>query len=117
MRERGHRAERVAELIREEVARLLEYEVKDPRIGFATVTAVHVSADLKTARISVSILGDESRKQQSMEGLTAALNYLRHELAKRLGLRYTPAVVFELDRTEESAKRIEDLLREYRSKS
>ncbi|MBI4465232.1 MAG: 30S ribosome-binding factor RbfA [Acidobacteria bacterium] len=116
MQERTRRAERVAELIRKELGKLLEYEVKDPRVGFATVTAVHVSADLRAARISVSILGDENRKQQSLEGLAAARNYLRRELAHRLGLRYAPAVLFELDRTEESAQRIEELLRQTRSK-
>ena len=116
MRDRGHRAERVAELIREELGELLQCEVKDPRVGFATVIAVHVSADMRTARVAVSILGDESQKKQSMEGLASARNYLRRELAQRLCLRHVPAMVFELDRTEESAQRIEELLRQSRNK-
>lgn len=116
MREHARRAERIAALIREELGELLEHEVKDPRIGFVTVTAVHVSADLRAARVSVSILGDPSQKQRSLEGLAAARNYLRHQLAQRLGLRYAPTVTFDLDRTEESAQRIEELLRQTRSK-
>ncbi len=117
MREHTRRAERLADLIRRELATLLEHEVKDPRVGFATVTAVELTGDLRTARVSVSVLGDEDRKKQSLEGLRAARNFLRYQLAQRLGLRYTPAVEFRLDQTEQYEERIEELLRRARSDS
>ncbi|MBI3896156.1 MAG: 30S ribosome-binding factor RbfA [Acidobacteria bacterium] len=116
MKERSRRAERLADLIREELGNLLEYEVKDPRIGFATVTGVQLSGDLHTAIVSVSVLGDDEQKKQSLEGLTAAQGFLRTQLAHRLGLRYAPAVTFRLDRTEETEQRIEELIRKARLK-
>src|SRR3990172_7504554 len=102
MKERSRRAERLADLIREELGNLLEYEVKDPRIGFATVIAVRLSGDLRTAVVLVSVLGDAEQKQESLKGLAAAQGFLRRQLARRLGLRYAPAVTFRLDRTEET---------------
>ncbi|MBI1955888.1 MAG: 30S ribosome-binding factor RbfA [Acidobacteria bacterium] len=117
MKERGRRAERLADLIREEVGNLLEYEVKDPRIGFATVTGVRLSGDLHTAIVSVSVLGDAQQKKESLKGLAAAQGFLRRQLAQRLGLRYAPAVTFQLDRTEETEQQIEEMLRKARSKS
>ena len=106
----------MADLIREEVGNLLEYEVKDPRIGFATVIAVRLSGDLRTAVVLVSVLGDAEQKQESLKGLTAAQGFLRSQLARRLGLRYAPAVTFRLDRTEETEQQIEEMLRRARSK-
>lgn len=111
MREHSRRAQRVADLIRQELGQLLEREVKDPRVGFVTVTSVQVTADLRTARVAVSVLGDETKRQESLKGLVAAQGFLRHELAQRLGLRYTPALVFELDRSLEIEQRMEELLR------
>jgi len=116
MKERSRRAERLADLIREELGNLLEYEVKDPRIGFATVIAVRLSGDLRTAVVLVSVLGDAEQKQESLKGLAAAQGFLRRQLARRLGLRYAPAVTFRLDRTEETEQQIEEMLRKARSK-
>ncbi len=101
----------MADLIRQSLAELLERAVKDPRIGFATVTEVHLTGDLRLARVYVSILGGEERREQGMEGLTAAKNFLRHELAQRLRLRYTPEIEFHLDRSQEFSDRIDELLR------
>ncbi|MBI4458632.1 MAG: 30S ribosome-binding factor RbfA [Acidobacteria bacterium] len=114
MKERSRRAERLADLIREEIGNLLEYEVKDPRIGFVTVIGVRLSGDLHTAVVSVSILGDDEKKKEGLKGLAAAHGFLRRQLAQRLGLRYAPEVTFELDRTEAAEQRIEELLREIR---
>ena len=110
-RERPRRAERLAELIRQTLAVMLERDVKDPRIGFVTVTRVDLSPDLRTARVFVSILGDEKKKQQGMEGLAAAKNFLRFQLGQRLRLRHTPAVEFLEDRSQEYDERLEELIR------
>jgi ribosome-binding factor A len=115
--EHSHRSERVADLIRRELALLLEREVKDPRVGFVTVTRVMVTRDLRTARVFVTILGEEQQKKDSLKGLGAAQGFLRHELSQRLGLRHTPALEFLLDRGVESEERIEQLLRQIREKS
>ncbi|MBI2817234.1 MAG: 30S ribosome-binding factor RbfA [Acidobacteria bacterium] len=101
----------MADLLRQELARLLERDVKDPRIGFATLTSVVLSRDLRTARVYVSILGDEDQKCHSMEGLNAASNFLRYQIAQRLNLRYTPAIEFQLDRSAEVNERLDELLR------
>ena len=114
--EHSHRSERVADLIRQELALLLEREVKDPRVGFVTVTRVMVTRDLRSARVFVTILGDEPQKQDSLKGLAAAQGFLRHELSQRLGLRHTPSLEFLLDKGVESEERIEQLLREIREK-
>ena len=88
----------------------------DPRIGFATVTSVDLSGDLRTAHAFVSIMGDEKKKLESMEGLTAAKNFLRYQLGQRLRLRHTPALEFRLDRTQEYDERIEELIRRAKQK-
>jgi ribosome-binding factor A len=115
-REHSHRAERVADLIRRVLGELLERAVKDPRVGFVTVTGVDLTADLRTARVAVTILGEAAQQQESLQGLAAAQGYLRHELAQRLGLRHTPTLEFHLDRTLETEQRIEELLRQIRQK-
>ena len=116
LREQSHRVERVADLIRRELAGLLERDVKDPRVGFVTITRVEVTRDLRSARVAVTILGDEGQKKDSLTGLAAAHGFLRHELAQRLGLRYTPEIEFHIDRTLESEQRIEELLRQIHQK-
>jgi len=116
MKEHSHRPERVADLLRQELSQLLEREVKDPRVGFVTITRVGVTRDLQTARIGVTVLGDANQVEQSLAGLAAAQGFLRHQLARRLGLRHTPALLFELDERLESEQRIEELLRQIRQK-
>ena len=116
MRDRSRRAVRMADLIRQELGLLLEHEVKDPRVGFATVVFVEMSPDLQRARVVVSIPGNEEQRQQSLEGLQAAQNFLRYQLAHRLGLRHVPTVSFHLDQTQSPEQPIEELLRRARSK-
>ena len=117
MKEHSHRTERVADLIRQELSLLLEREVKDPRIGFVTVTNVEVTRDLRSTRVAVSILGDEQKQRDALAGLAAAQGFLRHELAQRLKLRHTPQMVFHLDRTLEAESRVENLLRQLKDKA
>jgi ribosome-binding factor A len=115
-RERSHRSERVADQIRRELALLLEREVKDPRVGFVTVTDVAVTPDLRNARVAITVLGEGGKEKETLKGLAAAHGFLRRELAQRLGLRHTPELAFHLDRTLESEHRIEDLLSRIREK-
>lgn len=106
----GHRAERLADLIRTEVAEIISGELKDPRIGFATVTSVDLSPDLHLARVSVSVLGSAEERQSSLQGLVSATGYVRHELGVRLGLKRTPELAFVLDHTAEVDEKLETLL-------
>ncbi|HEX2682076.1 MAG TPA: 30S ribosome-binding factor RbfA [Candidatus Dormibacteraeota bacterium] len=112
MRRPSHRPERVAEGIRQMVAAFLTGNVRDPRVGFVTVTGVDVSADLAHARVRVSVMGSEEEKGKSLEGLASAARFLRAQLARELRLRLTPELRFELDRGLEHAQRIDRVLRE-----
>jgi ribosome-binding factor A len=105
---------RVAEAIRESVAEFLHQQVRDPRIGFVTVTGVRVTADLKRAVVAVMVHGDEEAKQQSLWGLKHAAGAMRHAIGNRLRLKTVPEVVFELDRELERAARIDSLLAQLR---
>ncbi len=107
-----HRPERLAETIRQTVAAFLTGNVRDPRIGFVTVTGVTVTADLSHATISVSIMGTEEEKTTGLEGLASAARFLRAQLSRELRLRTSPELHFRLDRGLEHAQRIEQVLRE-----
>lgn len=112
MRAGSHRPERVAELVRHVVAEFLTGDVRDPRIGFVTVTAVEVSADLSHATVRVSVMGTEDEKARSLEGLASAARFVRATLARQLRLRTSPELHFRLDRGLEHAQRIERVLKE-----
>ena len=112
LRRPSHRPERVAEAIRQTVAEFLTGNVRDPRVGFVTVTAVEVSGDLGHARVRVSVMGTEEEKAKSLEGLASAARFLRTRVAKELPLRTTPELHFELDRGLEHAQRIDRVLRD-----
>ena len=101
---------RMAEAMREEIVALVEGELGDPRIGLVSVSEVHMSPDGKTARVFVTAEGDEDEAQESLEGLSAARGYIRHELVSRLGIRQAPEIVFVLDRSDQYGGRIEELL-------
>ena len=118
LREHGHshRAERVADVIRRELGLLLERDVKDPRVGFVTITRVDLTRDLRNARVAVTILGDAEQRKKSLAGLAAAHGFLRRELAHRLELRHTPEIEFYLDASLESEQRIEELLQQIKEK-
>jgi len=110
-RRRTHRPERVAEAIRQTVAAFLTGNVRDPRVGFVTVTAVEVSPDLSHARVRVSVMGSDEDKGKSLEGLTSAARFLRAQLARELPLRVAPEIRFELDRGLDHAQQIDRVLR------
>jgi ribosome-binding factor A len=108
------RAERVAELLKEEVSNIIQFELKDPRLGFVTVTSVRVTDDLRDARVVCGILGDAAARQGSLDALASAAPFIRKEVGARCRLRYAPTLTFHLDETAERAARIETLLRRVR---
>ena len=107
-----HRQEKLGELITAEVSDLLRTRVKDPRVGFVSITHVEVSGDFRHAKIFVSVMGNEEEQASTMKALKHATGFLRHELASRLTLRYMPEIVFKLDTSIEQGARILDLIRE-----
>jgi ribosome-binding factor A len=101
-----HRQEKLGELIAAELSDLLRTRVKDPRVGFASITHVEVSGDLRHAKVFVSVMGSPEERAETMKGLKNATGFLRHELATRLVLRYMPELVFKLDNSIEEGARI-----------
>jgi len=106
---------RVDEAMREVLSDAITKDLKDPRIGFVTVTAVDTSPDLRHARVHVSVLGDESRQRLSMNALESAHGFLQRRVAAQLRLKHTPQLSFHYDDTAERADRLERLLAEGRS--
>ncbi len=105
-----YRQEKLGELIAIELSELLRMRVKDPRVGFASITHVEVSGDLRHAKIFVSVMGTPEEQAETMKGLKNATGYLRHELATRIVLRYMPEIAFKLDTSIAEGARIIDLI-------
>lgn len=110
------RPTRVAEQMKKEVAQIIRDEVKDPRVGFVTVTAVEVSKDLRHAKIYVSVYGSEQEKKNSLEGLQKATSFVRRELGRRIKLRHVPEIEFRFDQSIEHGAHIAKLLSEVSAK-
>ena len=108
----SRRTERLGEEIREEVAQLIAGELKDPRIGFVTVTRVDVTPDLRTARVYVGVLGTEKQRQATLTALKQASGFLRRALGQSVRLRHTPELVFHYDEGLEASNRVAELLAE-----
>ena len=104
------RSERVADLIKAEISDLLLKEVRDPRIGSVTITAVELTDDLRSAKIFFVKLGDDSNSQEIQNHLQKAAGFIKRELGKRLQLRYVPMLTFLYDPSFEYGNRIEKLL-------
>ena len=107
----GKRSERVADLIHREISEMLVKTIKDPRIGFVTITRVWVSEDYRSAKVYFSVPGTLEERQRSMEGLNSAKGYVRRELGRRIRLRYTPEVLFKFDPSIEYAIHIGEVFR------
>jgi ribosome-binding factor A len=105
------RSQRVGDLLRKEIADIIIYRLKDPRVGFITVTGVDVTDDIKIARVYVSIFKEEERKS-TLEILNSAKNFIRSELSKRLRMKFIPSIEFRLDTSIEYGDKIEKLLKE-----
>ena len=101
---------RLSEAIREEIETILEGELGDPRIGLASVSTVLIAQDARSARVMVTVAGDEAEAERTLEGLTAARNYVRHELGERLRLRKPPEHQFQIDRADQLESRVDELL-------
>ena len=106
----GKRSERVADSIRKEISEMFVKTIKDPRIGFVTITRVTVTEDCRLAKIYYSVVGTPEEKRQSMEGLNSAKGYIRRELGHRMNLKYTPELVFQFDPSIEYAIHMGELI-------
>lgn len=104
------RVNRVAEQMKKEVSDIIAHKIKDPRVGFVTVTDVEVTGDLQQATVFISVLGDEEQKEASLVGLEKAKGFIRSEIGKRIRLRKTPELFFEFDESIQYGNRIDELL-------
>jgi ribosome-binding factor A len=110
------RMRRVDEAVREVLSGAITQELKDPRIGFVTVTAVETSSDLRHARVFVSVLGDDAQRRLSLDGLRSAHGYLQRRVAGELTLKHTPTLDFLYDDSLDRSLRIKSLLEEERER-
>ena len=107
---RGGRMRRVDEAMRMVLSDAIATDLKDPRVGFVTVTGVKTSPDLRHARVYVSVLGDAAEREASLDGLRSAHGYLQRRLAAELTLKHTPTLGFEYDESVDHGMRITELL-------
>lgn len=107
------RSDRVGDLVAQEVASLLlSGDIRDPKIGFVTITHVRMSPDMKHARIFFSVMGDEKAIKKSTRALNRACAFIRRSLARKVHLKYVPEIIFEYDDSLEYSSRIDELLKE-----
>ena len=109
------RPESVGRFIQQTLGELVQSKVKDPRLGFVTITGCRVSKDLKVARVHVSVMGSEEERDSSMETLRRAASFLRRELSSHLQMRHTPELIFDYDDSIERGARISRLLDDLKS--
>lgn len=109
---RYQRTDRINEQLRQEISLLVRDQVRDPRVGLVTVTAVETSPELDHAKVYVSVMGDDAEKEEALQGLRSAAPFIRGQLGRRLHMRRIPEIHFQYDRVLAEASRIESLLRE-----
>lgn len=105
------RAQKVAEAIQKEISSLIIKGMKDPRVGFVTITAVDVTTDLSLAKVFFTVIGDEKARKDSAAGLKSAIPFIRREIGKQLRLRIVPELIFNYDTSIEYGQHIESLLK------
>lgn len=110
----GHRVNRVGEQMKKEIGDIISRKIKDPRVGFVTVTDVEVTGDLQQAKVYISVLGDEQQREDTLKGLAKAKGFIRTEIGQRIRLRKTPELIFEFDETMAYGNRINSLIHELR---
>lgn len=110
----SQRAHRLAETIRKEISSLLIKGLKDPRVGFVTITSVDVTADLSQARIYYTLMGDREQRAQTQAGLDSSAPFVRQQIGRHIRLRHIPEVRFEYDASFDYGQNIEKLLSEVR---
>ena len=106
------RVDRVSELISEEVSKIIQFELKDPRLGLVTVTGVEMGSDLRNAKIYISVHGGKEDVERSIQILTGASGFIRKEIGKRVRLKYIPKLTFQWDKSTDYAMHIEELLKQ-----
>ncbi len=104
------RADRVSDLLKKEISELLLREVKDPHIGFITITDVEVSKDLQVAKVYYTILGDKKQLRESAQALNRVPRFIKRQLGKRLRMRYIPDIIFKYDHSLEYGDKIDHIL-------
>jgi ribosome-binding factor A len=104
------RSNRVGEQMKKELGEIIGRKIKDPRIGFVTVTDVQVTGDLQQAKVFISVLGDNQQRENTLKGLAKAKGFIRSEIGQRIRLRKTPEITFEFDESIDYGNRIENLL-------
>ena len=114
---RFKRSQRIQELLLEEISKLLQSGLKDPRIGFTTLTRVEVSDNLKHAKVFVSVMGTEKEKSDTLEALKSAKGFIRNSLGKNLYLRYLPELEFKKDENAEHVEKITRIINGLHSES
>ncbi len=104
------RVGRIGEQIKKEISQIIQYELKDPRIGFVTITGVEVTGDLSIAKIYISIMGTEEELQKTLLAIEKAKGFLRTEIGKRVRLRHTPELIFKVDESIAYGNKIDKIL-------
>ena len=110
------RQEKLAEELRKEISSIIQKEVKDPRLGFVTITKVEITHDLRYAKIFFSVLGEDKEYKKTRQALDSALGFIRSLIAQRVKLRFAPEIVFKEDRSSEYSIKIQKLLDEIKRK-
>lgn len=108
--------DKIAGIIQKEISEIIQFELKDPKIGFITITDVDVTGDLSQARIYVSFLGQDARKEAGMKALERSKGFLRTQLAKRLTIRKVPELIFKQDVSLEKGNKIEKIIADIHKK-
>ncbi|MFA5357056.1 MAG: 30S ribosome-binding factor RbfA [Candidatus Omnitrophota bacterium] len=106
------RYDRVAEALKREIGNIIQFELKDPRLGFITVTGVEITPDLRYAKVFFSVLGKEDEHKKTKEALDSALGFIRKLVGERIRLRFVPEISFKEDRSIEYSIKIEEALNE-----
>lgn len=110
------RSDKVAQAIKREVSSIIHDEMKDPRLGFVTITRVELTDDLRFAKIFFSVLGEEEARKKTAEALDSALGFIRRLVSERIKLRFSPEMVFKADRSSEYSMHIEEILNELKGR-
>ena len=106
----SHRLAKIEAMMLKEISNIISFELKDPHIGFITISEVRVTSDLSYAKVYVSFLGKKERNEKGLKTLNKAKGFIKSELAKNLSLRKIPELTFVLDESLEKARRIEDII-------
>lgn len=110
------RVRKIQEFIKQEVSRIILQELKDPRLGFVTVTDARITGDLREATVYVSLFGSDEEKKNTLAALSKAQGHIRSEVGKRLGIRYSPQIEFKEDESLEYGMKIESILHDIEKK-